>query len=491
MSIIAAAPYCPDAADIYGNCSGDVLNMLPSQNGYTPMAAMVPYSHAFKEATLGGFAVRLNGEESFIFVGTKEKLYRLNSLTLDWDDASGGKKYHATSEAVWSFASFGHYVIAVNENDAPQVFEIGKATHFRDLGSDEKGKPPRAGIVKIWGDFVCLMGLPDNPRRVHWSGLNDCDFWKVGERSCDFQDFAEGERVQGSNEAPDPIIFMESAIYRGQFIPGSALIFSFKKIATRRGAKASSAIASRGDLSFFVDEGGFFQIDGQGVLTPIGFERVDKSFFAAITAINLAQMRAITDPFFTRVYFAYSGQNLGHYSNMLIYDWALQQWSMVEIAAKDIIPLYMPGMTLEGLDKVGMHLEKLPFSLDSKVWQGGTALLGAFDLEGRVGFFNGHNMEALYTSQELCVEGGNMQFVEEVLPLIDTQNCALAIARRFVRDKSQPLLWGNFAFPSKHTGRIHKRARGRFLQFKLRIAQGAQWKHFKGFDVGFKASGRR
>lgn len=44
-------------------------------------------------------------------------------------------------------------------------------------------------------NFVALMGQPDNPNRISWSGLNNADFWRFGEQGCDFQDFFEGGKV--------------------------------------------------------------------------------------------------------------------------------------------------------------------------------------------------------------------------------------------------------------------------------------------------------
>jgi len=251
---IPIAEFRPDIADINSSFSDEVYNVLPADGSYIPMPAFSPLSLPLTEAPLGGLSVRGRDGNVVTFAGTKNKLYRLDNTSLNWVDVSqAGVGYTANEEARWSFAAFGSYIIAVNKNDAPQVLQIGVDNAFRNLG----GGPPRAGLVKIWGDFVCLMQLPDNPGRVHWSGLNDAEWWTVGSRNCDFQDFADGGIVQGSTETTNPLIFMQSAIYLASFVPGSDIVFSFQKLHEKRGCAHFLSIATRGTTAFYADEGGF------------------------------------------------------------------------------------------------------------------------------------------------------------------------------------------------------------------------------------------
>jgi hypothetical protein len=488
MAVIPAAEYRPDVADINAAYTDQVLNVLPSANGYTPMKNWSPLTAEFPEKPLGAFAVRSLDQSVYVFGGTTTGLYLLDNTTLEWNEISktaGG--YHASHDAPWSFALFGEYVIAVNQNDDPQVYRLGVDASFRDLG----GSPPRAGLVKIWGDFVCLMMLPDNPNRVQWSGLNDCEFWTVATNSSDYQDFPDGGRVQGSTESTNPLIFLQSSIYAGTFVPGSDIIFTFHKAQDKRGAKSPWGIACRGAYAFFADEGGFFQISSSGgELLPIGYEKVDRTVFTKMAASNLADMSAVIDPFYTRVYWAMDYNGLGIYNEMLIYDWGVQQWSLVEISATDIVPFYTAGYTLDGLDAISMNIETLPFSLDSKAWQGGAPILGAFK-DMRLGSFTASNMEATLVSQEICATDGRIQRTRRVYPLADTDQLFLSVGVRMRRNQYEPVKWLAETSPSYNTGLAHKRSRARFHRFRVRIPAGEEWSHLTGFDAAFEDAGWR
>lgn len=487
MTLIPVAEYRPDVADLNTDFTDDVLNVIPADGGYIPMPSFNALTEAFPEKPLGAFAVRsLNGAIS-VFAGTTDKLYLLNNTDTSWDDVSQAGGYHATEDSPWSFAVFGNYVIAVNQNDDPQVYEIGTDVLFRDLG----GSPPRAGLVRIWGDFVCLQRLPDFPNRAHWSGLNDAEFWTPGTNNCDFQDFPDGGTVQGSTEATNPIIFMQTAIYLGTFVPGSDIVFTFQKIHDKRGAKSPFAIACRGSYAFYADEGGFFQIGGDGAIAPIGFEKVDRTTFTRLNASNISNMFGAIDPFFSRVYWAMDYNGTGIYNEMLVYDWGLQRWSLIQIRASAIMPIYTAGYTLDGLDQVSTDLDALPFSLDSKAWQGGAPILGAFSTDFRLGAFSADNMEATVTTQEFGGTNGLVNRTENVYPVVDTDQVFVSVGIRMRRNQYEPVKWLPEQTPSYNTGLVRKRSRARFHRFKIRIPAAEPWKHVKGFDVTFVPAGYR
>ncbi len=486
--LIPAAEYRPDVADINTAYTDDVLNVLPAQDGYIPMPAFSTFTQSFPEKPLGAVAVRSLEGGVYVFAGTTTKLYMLNSTDQSWSDVSKeDTSYSADDDARWTFAVFGKFVIAVNENDDPQVFQVGEDERFRDLG----GNPPRAGLVRIWGDFVCLMQLPDFPNRAQWSGLNDCEFWTPGERNSDFQDFPDGGTVQGSNEATNPIILMQTAIYLGTFVPGSPLVFSFQKIQDKRGAKSPYSIACRGEYTFYADEGGFFQIAGDGSLTPIGFEKVDRTVFTKLNASNISEMIGIIDPFYCRVYWAMDYNGTGIYNEMIVYDWGLQRWSLVQIRASAIMPIYTEGYTLDGLDVVSMSVDALPFSLDSKAWQGGAPILGAFSTDFKLGSFSAAHMEATVTTQEFGATNGQVNRTGAVFPVVDTDQVFVTVGIRMRRNQYEPVHWLGEQTPSNNTGLVRKRSRARFHRFRMRIPAGETWSHVKGFDVNFIPAGFR
>lgn len=486
MPLIPNAEYRPDVSDLNGGYTAEVSNVLCADGSYIPAAGFAPLTGALPAKALGHISVRgLDGSILF-FAGTSDKLYLLNNTDLDFDDVSqAATTYSATEEAPWSFAAFGNFVIAVNQNDDPQVYEIGVDSAFRDLG----GSPPRAGVVRIWGDFVALMKLTGNPNRVQWSGLNNAEFWTPGSNNSDYQDFPDGGAVQGSSEATNPIVFLQTAIQRGTFVPGSVEVFTFQKIHEKRGAKSPFSIATRGAYAFYCDEGGFFQISPDGALSPIGFEKVDRSVFRRLQATSISRIAGAVDPFYSRVYWVVDYSGSGLYDQMLVYDWNLSRWTPIDVSVTGIFPFATTGYTLEALDSVSSSLDDLPFSLDSKAWQGGAPILGAFDANNRLGAFLGNNLEAVITTQEFGDTAGGVTRTTRTYPVVDTSNVFVSIGHRFRRGDT--VTWMSEQSPSYNTGQVRKRSRSRFHRFKVRIPTETEWSHMQGVDVDFVPAGSR
>jgi hypothetical protein len=174
---------------------------------------------------------------------------------------------------------------------------------------------------------------------------------------------------------------------------------------------------------------------------------------------------------------------------MLVYDWNLSKWTVLDVQVKQIFPLATIGYTLEGLDAIYASLEVVPFSLDSKAWQGGSPILGAFNASYQLGAFLGDNMEATIITQELGDTSGQIQRVTECYPVVDTLDLFVAIGGRMRRVEG--LTWTEEQSPSYNTGKVRKRSRARFHRFKARIPAGTAWSHYQGVDVNLQPAGYR
>ncbi|WP_292210661.1 hypothetical protein [Mesorhizobium sp.] len=484
--LVPYAEYRPDIANLNAGFSGDVSNVLCSATSYIPFPDFAVFSAALAAQPLGYFTARSLSGQVTIFAGTATKLWKLDNTTLVWEDVSrAAPAYAANADAKWCFEQFGEYVVAVNINDDPQVFQLGVSTDFAALA----GSPPRASFVKAWGDFLCLQQLATNANRVHWSALNDITGWTPGTNNSDYQDFPEGGVVQGSSRATNPLIILERAIYLGTFVPGSSIIFSFVKIHDKRGAKSPYSIASRGENTFFADEGSFFQITSDGAIADIGFEKVSRTIFGQLAASDIAEMVGAIDPFFSRVYWTMDLNGTGSFNTILVYDWLLQKWTKASQVNYGILPAATAGYTLEGLDAVSTNLDTLPYSLDSKVWQGGAPVLAAFDSLFRLGFFNGASKEATITTQEMGDTSGMVTRITQMLPVIDTGAAMVSIGARFRMGDS--VTWSTEAAQSSNTGIVRKNSRSRYHRFKTRIPAATVWSHAQGIDVKPKQAGMR
>src|SRR5207247_1060039 len=165
-----------------------------------------------------------------VFAATATDLYRLNNSTFAWLNVSkgagapsgeggfggesdpGANNYSAIPTGdQWQFAQFNNFVIAVQINVAPQVFDLTSSTNFADLA----GSPPQARYVAVVGRFLVLSGLGSStPYRIQWSGLNATTTWTPGVNQSDFQDFPDGGIVRGVAGGEYGVVFQHAAVRR-------------------------------------------------------------------------------------------------------------------------------------------------------------------------------------------------------------------------------------------------------------------------------------
>ena len=87
----------------------------------------VPDSNAMPGATpnRGFFYARKSDGSVAAFAGTLNKLYRLNATTLAVGGCLWAARYsNLPTSYHWQFAQFGNFVIAVQPNVLPQVYDL-------------------------------------------------------------------------------------------------------------------------------------------------------------------------------------------------------------------------------------------------------------------------------------------------------------------------------------------------------------------------------
>lgn len=465
--------------------AGTVYKIVFTVSGYTEGAirprftggTAVDGTSVSADGTSTQYLTAVTGNTTFNFITTGETSLNIDNVTIQ-----ALTNYSATVDERWRFKQFGDFVVAVNINTAPQVYEIGTSTEFTDLG----GSPPNSRHIAVWGDHLALM----SERTVTWSDTDDITEWATGNAGS--QTFPDGGVIQGSNDATNPIVIQKDAIRLGTFVPGSTVVFTFTKIHDKRGAAAPYSITSRGEYTFFADTGGFFRITPDGAIQSIGFEKVDRTIFGLIGGSELVSIYGEVDPFHTRVYFAVKINSTSDaFDRLVIYDWNLDKWTQIETEMEILFPLASGtiGYTLEGLDEISASLDALPFSLDSKVWQGGSPVMAAFDTSNMLGFFSGNNAEAIVTTQEVGATDGQLTMISSLYPVVDTDDVKVTIAARMKRGDtftSTPELT-----PSTVTGRVDKLNTSRFHRFRVRIPAETVWSAAQGIDVETQPAGYR
>src|SRR5512139_2294730 len=370
MPIKSFGEYRPDVSDYEGQHTNTILNVVPRGDGYGPFPAFTAYSATLGSAARGMFNARKNDGTTAIFAGTSAaKLYLLDNTLQTWTDVSvtstaGSSTYSALSaNHNWQFAQFNKYVIAVQQNTAPQVYSLTTSTAFIDL----TGSPPQAAYVSVVNRFLVLSGiLSPNVYRIQWSGLNDTTNWTSGVNSSDNQEFADGGIVRGVAGGEYGVIFQDASIRRMVYAPGSPYVFGIERIAQDDGLYAPYSIIPASDRVFYLSNEGFKMVAPGAYPVPIGKERVDRTFFDDVDTNSLGLVVGVHDPTHTRVYWAYKSINgtTGQFDKILCYDWGVDNWSVLTISGEYISSSQRPGVTLEGVDTAyGSNIDTL--TLDS------------------------------------------------------------------------------------------------------------------------------
>jgi hypothetical protein len=386
--------------------------------------------------------------------------------------------------ALWRFAQFNNFVIAVQANVPPQVYDLSSSNAFADLG----GSPPQAAYVDVVNRFVVLSGLLSNPYRIQWSGLNATTTWTSGVNSSDYQDFPDGGIVRGvAGGDQSAIIFQDQTIRRMSYVPGSPIIFQIDRISQDKGLLAPYSIVRAGEVIYFYAGQGFHKIVPGGFPEQIGRERVDRTFLTALDRGSLQLFQGAADPRSTRVYWAYkSNQGVtGLYDKIIGYDATLDRWFLINMQGECLLGLSQTGLTLENLDTISSSIDALTLTLDAYA----TAVqpeIAQFNSTHKLGFFRGSNLEATMETGEQGTDG-NTIFIKGFRPITDAATAYGSASARMTQ-QTTPVA-GTEALISSRTGRCDFKVSTRYSRFKVRIPSGTSWTFAAGVEPDLTQEG--
>lgn len=480
MSLLSFGEWRPDVSDYEGQHSRTLLNVFPRGDGYGPVPNLLAYTSALPAVCRGLFYARKNDGSVLAFAGTSTKLYSLSNTDLTWTDVSvGGGSYTAlSSNAQWQFRQFNNFVFAVQVNAVPQVYDLTSSSAFANLS----GSPPQASYISIINRFVVLSGIASpNVYRVQWSGLNATTTWTSGTTQSDFQDLADGGPVLGVAGGEYGTIFQPQAIRRMVYAPGSPTIFGIERISADDGLMAPYSLISAGDRIFFLSPTGFKMLLPGGYPTPIGKERVDRTFFDDLDSGSIQLVLGANDPRATRVYWAYKSRNgsTGLFDSVIVYDWVLERWAKIRVSGEYLYSLARPGVTLEGVDAAyGSNIDTLTLSSFDDISSAAYSALAGVDSAHKLGFFTGTNLEATLQTAERGGNGRRIR-VRGFRPVSDATTGYGSITHRSTAQAS--------ATTSSETavnsvGMCPQNISTRYARGQLRIPAGTSWTFAAGVE---------
>lgn len=345
-------PWAPDLSPIVG-VAQVVSGCVPMRGGWSPFKVAQSFSDALGERCRGMKFARMADGSVKIFAASATRLYLLDNTDNSWDDVSkGGAAYpDLVTTDNWQIEQYNDLVIAVQQNTAPQVFDLSSSTEFADLG----GSPPFASHIAIINRFIVLTGLLSEPRRVQWCDLDAPTTWTAGVGLADFEDLPDGGSclsVAGGDAFG--VVFQDESWRTLTYMPGSPLVFAINRVSKTDPMYARYSAITAGGRVFFCGAQGFKMIQPGGPSEPIGKDQVDETFFKDVDSSQLRLVIGSPDPTSTRVYWAYKSiaGNDELFDKILCYDWSLKRWGFIPQSGEYLAPLQKSGLTLEQLDAI-------------------------------------------------------------------------------------------------------------------------------------------
>jgi hypothetical protein len=504
-TFLPIADFLPDLPSYPAPGSANIRNVYPrTKVSYGAVGSPMAQFSALNKRCQGAAGYRDSGGNVFLFAGDANDLYALNVSVSDWANVSSAPgAYNTTEEQMWEFVYFNGDVIATNFADPMQYYNINTPpAGFADL----PGTPPKARhLAVVKNSFVVAGNTFDAvngnmPQRVWWCDAGNAHSWSTpgttaaaAAQAGAVDLLGDGGWVMGfapSLANADAVVFQQYAVRRMVYA-GPPVVFDFLPAENARGTDASRSIVVQGGIAYYFGQDGFYAFDGSAS-QPIGVDKVDKTVLNDIDLGNLGRMVGAASPFNNLILWAYPSKgNNGVCNRILVYNWVLQKFDLLDVPCETLVRLLGLGYNLDELyTLLGYSIDNVPASLDSPIWTGGRLSLGLFGTDHRMAFFSGDPLQATVETSEMAPYPGRRMFVRNTRPLIDGVNssCTVAIGHR---ERQQDAV--TFAQPTtlNSMGLCPARASGRYITTRVVIPSSNTWTNISGVEVEGDPMGTR
>ena len=485
--MIQFSEWLPDQPPI---ASGTITatNVIPAAQGYRSMSQFVEYSNAADSTIKGIFAAKDDASNANLFAGDAGKLYKHNSATNNLDDVSkaGTPAYDLTSDERWRFVEFGEYVIAAGGvGEELQYFQLGTSSAFSNLG----GSPPKADFIAVVRDFIWVANVDAGsgriPFRCQWSGFNAIDSWTAGTDQSDFQDLVDAGAITGLVGGEYCTILTERAIFRATY-SGLPLVWQFDKVESQKGCAFKHSVCNIGSLVFYLSDDGFYAFDGQKS-TPIGTEKVNDFFFNDFDSNYDTRMSASVDPNREVAMWSYTSTQSpsGQPDKIIVYNYVLNKWSLLEIEADYLSPFFASGYTSDGLASIDSLVDNIDTAVDSRLFKGGQYVFGGA-YGDKIYSFTGSPLTGTIETAEVPLTVGKHSIVTRVYPYYEGGSVSIQVGTR--NNQTDDATFTESVSPNTD-GFSPFRAQGRYHRAKFVIS--GSWSNALGIDIEASALGGR
>jgi hypothetical protein len=493
MMRIEFGEYLPDLPALNNPGLVQAKNVIPGGKSYLEFPSQVVYSNALTARCQGAVSTKDRDGNSVNFAGDATKLYK--STTATYADVSLVGGYTTSTEENWHFTRFGDRLIATNFADYPQTFTLASSSNFANLTTDLKAR--YCATIKSFLVFGNTFDASDGnvPHRVRWSALDDpTDFTVSPTTQSDYQDLnAEYGWVRQVVGGEYGVIFQERAISRMDYV-GSPVIWNIEPVELGRGTQSPYSVVKVGNIIFYLGLDGFYAFDGN-TSTPIGENRINRTFFSEVDLSYLPRVYGTADLDKQIIYWAYpaSGNTSGRANKILCYNYspnATKRWSYIDnLDLEFLYTSLSEGYTLDGLDSLGYNLDTLPYSLDSRVWTGENFILSGFNSDHKQVNFTGTALTALLETGDIQLTPGQRTNLLRARPLVEGTSATATLNVGTRNNLTESVTYGN-TLSVDSIGEFQMRSNSRYHRARLNVSGG--FDHASGVEVlELEAAGNR
>jgi hypothetical protein len=357
MQPLAFGAFLPDQLPVGADRLVTAKNVLPAPNGYRAVPAFTAVSNALPSAFLGGYSAISTNGTAYLLAGTATTLSRLSAGA--WSSLRSG----LTVTNRWRFAQFGDFVISVN-GGATQAVNLTAGTAAALAGA------PTAIDVDVIGPHVVYAQANGDVLMVRWSAFEDHTGNTLGFNQAGEQPMLTGGEIMGLAGGEFGVILQRQRLVRMSLTGDANLPFQFDEITPNFGCAAKGSIAKAGRTVFCLSDRGFIAIDDGQAVRPIGNEKFDKSFRAAL-GDEFGRVYAAVDPQRTLVCWAIPGVP----GKVWVYNWVLDRATVLELGVDGIFAGFENSQTLEQVSAAFPDIDAMTISLDDPRFKGGAPAL--------------------------------------------------------------------------------------------------------------------
>jgi hypothetical protein len=462
-------PFLPDQLPVGADRLTIAKNVLPAPNGYRAVPDFIPVSTALPAAFSGGYSAIASDGVAFLLAGTENSLVRL---------AAGAWTNLVTSltpASRWRFVQFGDFAIAVNGSDTQEV----------DLLAGTAGVltgAPTAIDVDVVGPHVVYAQPNGDILRVQWSAFEDHTGNTIGLNQCGDQPMLTGGEVMGIAGGEYGVILQRQRLVRMSLTGDADAPFQFDEITPNFGCAAKGSIAKAGRTIFCYSDRGFIAIDDGQAIRPIGNEKFDQTFRAAVGE-DFERIYAAIDPQRSQVAWAIPGL----VGQLWVYNWVLDRATVIELPLQGIFAGFENSQTLEEVSVEFPNIDTMPFSLDDPRFRGGAPTLYIVQ-DGKVGVLAGDNLPAELETAQFPVFGERGGRLRAIWP--DTDAISGVTVRASMSQRQGDLPLTRSAGNMQASGRIPLQGRGKQAKIGVQI-NAPDWNFINGVTLEVTPGGVR